>query len=89
MRGYGKRVEGSVRRLEFHVLYYQTSETGWVPETKLKDFKLNLKVPHPAPTFCVWFVLRIAPHTVGHPSLSQSQPSTVSRSRAAPTSTLV
>ena len=67
----GQCVRGCGKRKRFHVLYYQTSETGWVPETKLKEFKLNLEVP-PASAFffSFWFVLRIAPRTVGHPTLS-------------------
>ena len=47
----GQCVRGCGKRKRFHVLYYQTSETGWVPETKMQDFKQNLEVPR-ATSFC-------------------------------------
>ena len=40
----GQCVRGCGKRKRFHVLYYQTSETGWVPATKLKHFEQNLEV---------------------------------------------
>ena len=49
----GQCVRGRGKRKRFHVLYYQTSETGWVPATNLKDFKQNLEVPRAR----FWFVL--------------------------------
>ena len=58
MRGCGKRKR-------FHVLYYQTSETGWVPEMKMQDFKQNLEVPRPYAA--VFLLLRIVPRTFGRP----------------------
>ena len=36
-------VSGCGKRKRFHVLYYQSWDTGWVPATRLKDFKQNLE----------------------------------------------
>ena len=77
----GQCVRGCGKRKRFHVLYYQTSETGWVPETKLKEFKLNLEVPPPAPAFSFLFGLFFGLHRAQSATRHcQSQPSTVSRS---------
>ena len=66
----GQCVRGCGKRRRFHVLYYQTSETGWVPATKLKDFEQNLEVPRPNALF-VFGMFRIAPRTVGGPPGAQ------------------
>ena len=66
----GQCVRGCGKRKQFHVLYLQSWETGWVPATKLKDFEQNLEVPRPS-ALLVFGMFRIAPRTVGGPPGAQ------------------
>ena len=58
----GQYVRGCGKRKRFHVLYFQTRETGWVPATKLKDFRQNLAVPRPNPVVRVCSRCLPGPH---------------------------
>ena len=76
----GQYARGCGKHKRFHVLYYQTSETGWVPATKLKDFEQNLVVLL-APRFCVfccfvWFPDRTARTVVFRSAARHCQPQT-------------